>query len=170
MSEDADALFLGMPHLDGRDGYRPILAFETRGLMKMIVPDTTETIDPRISTFLAQGFELLSAGEFRFPLLEKWHMVADEEQDLFAVVDPHGFPAYSVALNEVTPEWLQSLRREAHCIVITGTGLDLDLDTFKFDSISSAARAGNLVGAVVPMPPGRSTDPRRRRLLRNRGR
>ena len=150
MSEEADALFLAMPGGDG-DSYQPLLAFETRGLMTMVVPGTTETIDPRIATFLEGGFELLSGAEWRFPVLEDWHVAIDEGADEFSVVDSHALAAYSVALSEVTPEWLEALTRLGRCVVITGTGLGLDGETFVFDVVSHAAREGTVVGAVVPV-------------------
>lgn len=72
-----------------------------------------------------------------------------------------GLHAYSVSLAEVTPEWLANVKRQHHCIVITGTGLGLELDTFDFENLSAAARRATLVAGVVPVfPPGR---PRRRR-------
>ena len=160
MSEDTDALFLGLPHED-RDGYQPILAFETRGTMTMFVPGSTESIDPRISTFLAGGFELLGDGDLRFPILRDWNVVVDE--DSFAVVDPKGLPSYSVELSEVTPKWLEMVRRESGCIVITGTGLFLDPATFTWDRIDAASCQACVVGAIVPLRPARRG--RRRGLL-----
>jgi hypothetical protein len=124
MSEDADALFLGLPEPES-GLVRPILAFETTGFMTMFMPGTEEATDPRISTFLSGGFGLLPGAGWLFPLLEEWHIDIDEAGDLFALVDPHGFPAYSVALTEVTPSWLADVKREGKCLVLTGTGLGL---------------------------------------------
>lgn len=49
---------------------------------------------------------------------------------------------------------------------MTGTGLGLDKPPFIFDSISTAARAGNLVGAIVPMRSEHFMQPDRHGLLR----
>lgn len=150
MSEDADALFLGLPE-PGGGVVRPMLAFESPGFMTLFMPGAKEATDPRISSFLSGGFGLLSGEGWLFPLLEEWHIDIDEAGDLFALVDPNGFPAYSVALTEVTPSWLADVKREGKCLVLTGTGLGLDIDTFNFERVSDAAAQGNVVGALVPV-------------------
>ena len=152
MSEHADALFLGLPEPE-TGVVRPILAFETPGFMTMFMPGAREATDPRISTFLSGGFGLLAGEGWLFPLLEEWHIDIDEGGDSFALVDPNGFHAYSVALTEVTPWWLADVRREGQCVVLTGTGLGLGLSTFSFDNVSRAAEQGNVVGALVPVQP-----------------
>jgi len=169
MSEDADALFLGLPEPESGVA-RPMLAFETTGFMTMYMPGAREATDPRISSFLSDGFELLSGKGWLFPLLEEWHIDIDEAGDLFALVDPNGFPAYSVALTEVTPSWLADVKREGACLILTGTGLGLDIDTFNFERVSDSAAQGNVVGALVPLRGFRenSGGSRIRRWLRGR--
>lgn len=152
MSENADALFLLLPWPETGVN-RPILAFETPGVMTMFMPGAREAIDPRISTFLSGGFELLAGEGWHFPLLGEWHIDIDEGGDSFALVDPNGFHAYSVALTEVTPSWLADVKREGGCLVLTGTGLGLGLSTFSFENVSDAADQGNVVGALVPVQP-----------------
>lgn len=66
------------------------------------------------------------------------------------MVDPNGFRAYSVALEEVTGR-VAGGDPAARCTVFTGIGLDLDLETFTIDRVSAAAAEGNLVGAIVPL-------------------
>lgn len=149
MSEDADALFVYLPETDHGPGREPGLLFETPGEMKMFAPGSSEPIDPRISTFLSQGFGLLAGGEWFFPLLDDWRVsVAD---DVFALVDPNGLRAYSCPLEEVTGEWLAEVQQRGRCTVITGTGIGLDPETFTFDRVSASAAEGNLVGAIVPL-------------------
>ena len=148
MSEDADALFVFVPESDDGPGREPALLFETPGEMKMFAPGSSEPIDPRISTFLSQGFGLLAGGQWFFPLLDDWRLSVGD--GLFALVDPNGLRAYSCPLEEVTPEWLAEIRRRGRCTVFTGVGIGLDIETFTFDRVSAAAADGNLVGAIVP--------------------
>jgi hypothetical protein len=154
MTQNADALFLGITDKIGGSTYQPVLAFETRGEMMMFVPGTSESIDPRISTFLSGGFELLYGELWHFPYLEDWHIRIDEEANSFALVNPQGLPAYSVELTEVTPEWLTNLGQRDQCVVITGTNLGLDLSTFTFEVIQAAAKQGTVVAGIVPTTPG----------------
>ena len=149
MSEDADALFVFIPETDSGPGREPALLFETPGEMKMLMPGSSEPIDPRISTFLSQGFGLLAGGEWFFPLLDDWRVSTAD--DFFALVDPNGFRAYSCPLQEVTGEWLAEVRQRGRCTVFTGVGIGLDIETFTFNRVSAAAAEGNLVGAIVPL-------------------
>ena len=126
----------------------PFLAFEADTVVLETPEGSTDPIDAVVNLYLEKGFALVTGPLLAqiYPELPGWALRADGEG--VTLWDDYDVIAFTAGRGNIEVEWIDAVRLNGMCRVITGTGLAIRKGDL-WAGLDQAIANGALVGAAV---------------------